>query len=604
VKNWQESHILRKTLEEKKTETEEEYKTEIQKVNAWFINSNLKASHDLTEAKATFSELKKEENIRKEQTLIVEQKEEVVKEQERLKQRNDEKRLNIYTTIGVDEKDKTSIKELIKELAGYQQIAKDFYSSEQAFLKQERHLHAHSLYTKYQSEITDLAIDEAKEKALHNKETASTSEKIQNEIVRIETLIKARKNGHELEDLLAEKEEALDGLHLLYEKNLSSKAGDLIISELKKETQNKNRPEVFKRANGIFNKITLGRYELKLNEKEGSRFEAFDTVLKRSYNLSELSTGTRVQLLLSVRLAYVETVESSIKLPLLADELLANSDDERAKAIIEALIEISRDGRQVFYFTAQADEVGKWQAHLAPAGLKHKVIQLNSNGNEIYTSSHFNPELSNFNFTNDTPAPDGKNHQEYGEILAVQPFNLLTQNNSELPLWYLIEDVNLLYASLNRGLKTWGQLESYQKNNGRINNLDEEIFNEISDKVTILNRFQELYKIGRSKPIDRTILQSSGAISSAYIDRVSDKLSEVNSDPQLLLEALRNGEISRFRADSIDELEHYLLTERFIDDLEILENDDLMTPMQALVSNLDLEAEDIEVFLKRVAEKY
>jgi hypothetical protein len=600
VKNWQEAFIQREALEVNSSEAKEQYENELRKINAFFINSNLTETKDIIEAKATFSELKKEESIRENEIQIIQQKEEAINQQFQLKEKSNDRRLGVFQTIGIDEKDKDNIQELTKQLAGFKILEKDFYSSEQAFLKQESQLQAHSLFHDYEEEIKGLAIDEAKEKANLNKEIASKKEGIQNEIVGIETLINDKKKGHELEDLLTEKEEALDELHLLYERNLASTTGELIISELKKETQNKNRPEVFKRANEIFNKITLGRYELKLNEKEGSSFEANDKVLKRSYNLSELSTGTRVQLLLSVRLAYVETVESSIKLPLLADELLANSDDERAKAIIEALIEISREGRQVFYFTAQADEVGKWMAHLAPTGLDHKVIQLNSKGNEFYKVDQFQPELSNLIFTQDIPKPIGKSHKEYGEILAVPAFNLLTQENSELHLWYLIEDLELLYSALNRGLKTWGQLESYHKNNGKIEHFDEVIFNQLSDRITVLNRFQELHKVGRSTLIDRGVLQSSGAITSSYIDRVSDKLNEVNNDPKLLLQALRNGEISRFRGDNADELEHYLLTERFIDDNEILGNEDIIIRMQALISNLDLQAEDIERFLKRI----
>jgi uncharacterized protein YhaN len=600
VKNWQEANTKREVLEAQKTDSEVKYRDELDKVNALFAYSNLHATNDVTTGKAAFNELKGQENIRKEHSQIIAQRNEVIIEQERSKKNFGEKLTDIYDRIGIAEKNKDKIQELIKQLVVFKKIDQDHHTANQAYLKQERLLQTHSLYQEHREEVNGLAIDEAKGKATQNKEIAAGLEVINEKITTINTKIQERKKGHELEDLLTEKEEALDGLHALYEENLASTTGDLIISELKKETQNKNRPEVFKRANEIFSKITLGRYELKLNEKGNTSFEANDTVLKRSYDLSELSTGTRVQLLLSVRLAYVETVESSIKLPLLADELLANSDDERAKAIIEALIEISREGRQVFYFTAQADEVGKWQAHLAPTGLEHKVIQLNSKGNEVYTSSQFKPELSDFNFTNETPAPDGKNHQEYGEALAVPSFNLLTQKSSELPLWYLIEDLDLLYAVINRGLKTWGQLESYHKYNGKIENLDEAIFVQLSSQIVILERFQELHKIGRSTPIDRAILQASGAITSAYIDRVSDKLNELNGDPQLLLQALRNGEISRFRSESADELESYLLTERFIDDQEVMDQEDILIRMQAVISNVEMEIEEVDHFLGRI----
>ena len=61
----------------------------------------------------------------------------------------------------------------------------------------------------------------------------------------------------------------------------------------------------------------------------------------------------------AVRVAFLEQDESA-RLPLLLDETLGTSDDGRAGAIIDSVIEIAREGRQVFYFTAQHDEVGKW----------------------------------------------------------------------------------------------------------------------------------------------------------------------------------------------------------------------------------------------------
>ena len=68
-----------------------------------------------------------------------------------------------------------------------------------------------------------------------------------------------------------------------------------------------------------------------------------------------------MQLLLSVRLAFVENQETGPKLPLIFDEALAMSDDDRASRIAQAVVQICKTGRQVFYFTAQQDEVDKME---------------------------------------------------------------------------------------------------------------------------------------------------------------------------------------------------------------------------------------------------
>jgi len=79
---------------------------------------------------------------------------------------------------------------------------------------------------------------------------------INEEITRIETLVEKEKLGDSLQDAIAERERALDGLNSLMEKNTSSITGYLILKHLKEKTKEGNRPMLFHRANIIFNKIT------------------------------------------------------------------------------------------------------------------------------------------------------------------------------------------------------------------------------------------------------------------------------------------------------------------------------------------------------------
>ncbi len=601
VKKWQDAHTQRKSLEAKKSELEKQNTEELSKINALFQKSNLKTVTDVSQGKAVFKDLITQESTRKSQVQIIEQKYEQITVQNNLKTKSEQKLADIYLILDIKDKNKEQVLGLVNNLENYRQINDKYRFKQLDFASKERLLQEHSLYTKYKNEIENLSVDQAKEEANKNQEIANQLEQIQKEITSIETLIKQKKKGHELEDVLTKKEEALDNLNKLYENNLSLAAGDLIISQLKKETQNQNRPIVFKRANEILSQITNGRYELLLGEEGEPNFKAYDTILKLGQDLSELSTGTRVQLLLSVRLAYVETAESSIKLPILADELLANSDDERAKAIIESLIEISREGRQVFYFTAQADEVGKWLTYLQKQSeLKYQIIQLDGITNKSLDYSDFMPDLDKFNLLQSVPDPKGKTHKEYGDLIHKLPFNVLIQHSSGLHLWYLIDNLDLLYACLKRGIKTWGQLESYFNNNGQIKNFDKEKYTSLKNKIEILKSFQSYYKQGRSRPIDRNILESSGVITGVFIDRVAEKLEESNYNPKQLLQALKNGEVSRFRADNADELENYLMTEGYIDDQQILEIEDIVNKMHALISNLEIEIQEVEDFINRI----
>lgn len=603
VKKWQDAHSQKESTEAKLSETTKYYNDELDKINALFQKSTLKTVADVSEGKGVFKVLKNERDIQKAENRAIEQENRQIREQSSLKEKSELKLSAIYSSLGITDKNKEHVLALVNRLDDYKRISKDHYAAKQSFSEKEKLLQEHSLYNQYWTDIEYLSIDQAHERASKNRENASQLEDIQKQITSIETRIRDKKRGHELEDMLAKKDEALDNLNNLFKDNLSSATGDLIINELKRETHNQNRPPVFNRAKEIFNNITNGQYELLLGEEGEPNFKAYDTIRRLGQDLSELSTGTRVQLLLSIRLAYVETVESSIRLPLLADELLANSDDERAKAIIESLIEISRQGRQVFYFTAQNDEVDKWMHHLQKhKDLKHKIIQLDDNTDKTHDYSEFTPDLGKVSFLQKTPAPNGKNHKEYGETINPSPYNILTQNSSELHIWYLTEDVDLLYNCLKRDIKTWGQLESYYRISGTIGSLNQETFNRIQHKVEILQRFQELYQVGRSLPIDRSVLESSDAITDVFIDRVADKLNEYNHNPKQLLQALRNGEVPRFRAENADDLENYLLSKNYIDDQEILETENIIINMQALISNFDMEILEAETFINRILE--
>jgi hypothetical protein len=123
--------------------------------------------------------------------------------------------------------------------------------------------------------------------------------------------------------------------------------GDVLVEHVQDETIEASRPAVFQRANELLATITHGRYELVLAEGKQT-FRAYNTAKQKGFALDELSSGTRVQVLLAVRLAFVEQQEQGARLPIVLDETLANTDDLRAEVIIRSLIELAKEGRQIF----------------------------------------------------------------------------------------------------------------------------------------------------------------------------------------------------------------------------------------------------------------
>ncbi|MEX1014325.1 MAG: SMC family ATPase, partial [Candidatus Paceibacterota bacterium] len=169
-----------------------------------------------------------------------------------------------------------------------------------------------------------------------------------------------------------------------------------------------------------------------------------------------------------------------------------------------------------------------------------------------------------------------------------------------LHLWYVMDDVELLYNCLEQGLNRWGQLESFWEHGGKIEGLQDETISILKEKIRLLEHYQDLIQQGRPKFIDRSILELSGAISGKFIDDVSQKLNELDGNPESLLDALKNGEISGFRSNKIDELESYFIEKGFIDERERLSVDEIQSRARVFVSKLKISAEEADEFLRRI----
>jgi hypothetical protein len=163
-----------------------------------------------------------------------------------------------------------------------------------------------------------------------------------------------------------------------------------------------------------------------------------------------------------------------------------------------------------------------------------------------------------------------------------------------------MDDNRHLHACLKRDIKYYGQLKSFLNYQGEIEGLDETTLTVINSKVELLSSFQELYQTGRAKPIDRAVLQDSGCVSDVFIDVVDAKLKEVDHNPQLLIEALRAREVSGFMRAKIDELEDYLFKFNYLDGNEVLTPEEIDIQIHALLTRMELSADEAEQFLKRV----
>jgi hypothetical protein len=571
------------------------------KFNDLAARHNAAAVRDAAGANAVLNKLIDDITVWKDCRSAIERQNDIIREKKKQMERAAARLREIYEKIGIEQGHKERVRELALRLEEFGGVRNDRFAAEITLSDRKKIMESHSLF-KENGNIQTLTPDEVPGMIAAFAEQAEKRDRIKEEITRIETNISNVRQCHDLEEALSEKGRASEGLEDLFERNLASVTGQLLVDHLRKESREQNRPKVFKRANVLFNRITQGRYELILDEKAEPSFRAYDTVQRLGQELDELSTGTRIQLLMSLRLAFIETQESALMLPVLADELLANSDDTRAGAIIEALVEISRDGRQVFYFTAQGDEVARWQSFLKTrTGVSSKIIELAGRDNESSVLNHALQSFGSIDLTRNIPLPDGAGRRAYKKILAVPPFNLMEDPASRLHLWYLVDDNQLLYNCLKRGITYWGQLESFLVA-GRLEGFDAALTGKLEKKVRLLDRFCELYRKGRSRQVDREIIKRSGAVSANHIDGVTEKLTLLGNDPEKLIQALRNREVYRFKELKTDELEQYLIAGGFINRQEPLPPGDFLLQINAYLSTLDLDPSEGDAFLKGISD--
>ncbi|HYW36305.1 MAG TPA: hypothetical protein VE868_12920, partial [Balneolaceae bacterium] len=598
---WQQADEEVKSLEKKISSYENDIEKALKKCSQLTQKYSLPPVGDSSGAKARFKQLRDQENKREDAQEKIAAREKIIREKDSLIQRKKSDVASIYQKLKVEVDQKDEIRALLDLLEKYNEAKQEVQVSRQRLAEAKNAMENHSGYASEKARIEELKLDQAKDIVAECKEKAGELEKINQKITEIETKINSKKEGNSLENALGERDEALLNLKQRYNENLSSVTGQLLVDHLKDKMREQNRPPVFSRANQLFNRITKGHYSIEINEQT-EQFIAYDTLSRVNKKLSELSTGTRIQLLLSVRLAFIEMQESALKLPILADELLANSDDRRAQAVIEALTEISRDGRQIFYFTAQNDEVSKWQWFLADAETVDFKIFTLQNGHEYFNRRDREvPDVPDaLSFFEEVPPANGHTHASYGNELNIHPYNLLLDKPSQLHLWYLIDDLKVLHRCLSRQIERWGQLESIIQHSGTIEGLDEEQFNRLKEKVQLLSRFQSLYQRGRPRPIDRSVLEATSAVTENFIDEVSASLQACKGDPEKLLKSLRKGDVSGFRSRKIEELESYLLNKNFISTHSRLNEKEIKEQMQANISNSDISPQEAQKLFNRI----
>ena len=290
-------------------------------------------------------------------------------------------------------------------------------------------------------ELAALDASEARRRLEAAEEQARTWPGLVEEIKGLEAEVDAARRGSRLEEALHLEEDAREVLGAQCERLLFSVAAELVLEEVERSHRSESRPDILRRADDWFGRFTHQRYELapEPSSAGGAGELGFRVRGDRGAKpIAALSSGTRAQLLLALRLAVALQVERGEELPLFLDEALTNSDPERLGAIARSLGELVRDGRQVFFLTSDPVDAARLRAAAAGLGIAD-VVAFDLDLLRGRAAAVCDPAELEVAPPPALPAPDGGAPQEYALRLgvpALDPFGPVDAAH----LWYACHD--------------------------------------------------------------------------------------------------------------------------------------------------------------------
>ncbi len=204
------------------------------------------------------------------------------------------------------------------------------------------------------------------------KQRADELGPLEKEIARIEAEIDLAHRGHELQEAMAAEGSAMAALTDVRQANRESALGQMLLDRAERQHEQESRPLVLEKADEYFNLFTGGRHRLKMAAR-GDGMIRFQAKVENSVDyleLQELSDGTRTQLLLAVKLAFMTVGEEGARPPIFLDDSLTSADPERFAAVAASLGRLAaEEDRQIFYLTPNPTDAAAFQRAMDGAGL-------------------------------------------------------------------------------------------------------------------------------------------------------------------------------------------------------------------------------------------
>ena len=407
--------------------------------------------------------------------------------------------------------------------------------------------------------------------------------------------IEQMETQHPLEDAIGAVAEARANLVKQREAALTHKATEFLLDEVENTFRSEHQPLVLNNAQDLFSEVTAHAFELKLSEN--GEFTAIDTKQNAPRSLEELSTGTRMQLLLAVRMAWMRGQEQTGEtLPVFLDEALTTSDEERFTVMAKSLDTLTKkDGIQVIYLSARQHEQDLWRHAI---GMSPHLVDL-----AVVRSIPPTREVPIFKIVQRQPVPaPGKSAVEYARILGVPGIDPYREA-SEIHLFHLLRDD---LTKLHSFMEDW-RVDAVGPFATLLNQNTSSLLVEDPGKKAILQlrchateAWVQAWRQGRARQVGRIELEQSGAFSNTFIDKGTELAvsPSVAGNAQCFLESLQNRGIWGFHKSRVAKLESWFEENGYTDKRPRLTADERHEQV-LLVTDIqnDIELKDISTLI-------
>lgn len=478
----------------------------------------------------------------------------------------DSKIAQLYADAGLESGDRETLEARCAAYETWQQRRREYDEAVSVETERRRPLADEAELLERVEAEDEAGLRDERERLAHQ---AAERDRLRDDIADLRTRLRGAGRKGELERAAAAEERAREGLFDQFDQAMLAAAGNFLLDTVDAEYRNEHEPAVLADARERFARFTHHGWALQVDPQHG--FHAIDRASEEPRPLAELSSGTRMQLLLAVRIAWARQIErQTTSLPLVLDEALTTSDEHRFGEVASSLEQLVADeGRQVFYLSARRHEAHLWQQ---ATGRQPNVIDLaqvrfgqSQTGSDDYTLVAPEP----------LPAPDGHGTEQYAALLGVPPIDP-RQPASAIPLFHLLRDDLVLLHSLMEHwrVRNLGALEGLLASEAAVAAIpDAAMRHALTGRCRAARHWVGIWHQGRGKPVDRGVLEASGLISTTFIERVTALAEETEGDAESLIDALRAGRVPRFRSSITDELEDWLREHGYLDPAPPLDAD-------------------------------